>query len=524
MKPIPPRWSSPVTKDEMLAGDGAHCINYIHTYCRVTKDTIGGRAGSLLRLRPWQQKEFYRLLARDPKTGVRKHRTAIKGVARKNGKSAETSALGLYLADTGPHGGEVYVCAGDKEQARIVFEVIKKMIALDPYLSNAFIPYKDEIVLPTTDTVIKVLSSEAFTKEGLNPTAVLFDEVHVQPTDELWDVMSLAMGAREEPLMVGITTAGSKSDRHGNDSLCYRMYNYGKQVASGEIEDPTFYFTWWEPAKGDQADHRDESVWAEANPGLGDIVSIEDMRSLVKRTHEAEFRTKRTNVWTSNKASAIPFGKWDECTFDWSDYEMGPDVVTFQAGETTVESVDLFGCVLFLDGSWAGDSTGVVGCTRDGYVFKVCCYEKTAEDDDSWRVPVNAVKDDIRKAFAAGARMLLLDPHRWQQTASDLMDEGFPVIEWPTNSIPRIVPAWKDFYNDVLDGVLSHDGDPQMSRHVDNMVLKIDAQGARPIKEHRMSTRHIDLGICAIGAYANRDLELEEEGKKRAKLWVASSK
>lgn len=512
-----PRWSSPVDKADMAAGDGAAVIAFIQRHCRIDKDTIGGKRGELIRLRDWQQLQLYRLFARDAETEARKHRTGLFGVARKNGKSGLASGIALAEADMGPAGGEVYCCAGDRDQARIVFNTARQMVEMDPELSGRVKVYKHELIWPATETRFKVLSAEAYTKEGLNPTMVIFDEVHVQPTDELWDVMALAMGAREEPMLLGITTAGDPADRLGNDSLCYRLYAHGKKVAAGEVDDPSFYFAWWEPEPRDDGkpiDHADPDVWAESNPGLGDLVLEEDFASAVIRTHEAEFKTKRCNMWHTGKVAAIPSGRWETCA---ATRPATGELISFGSG-LDVPTDWLDGAVLFLDGSWSGDSTGVVGCTPDGFLFVVTHHEKTDIDGNDWRVPVTSVEHDLRAAMDNGARGLLLDPHRWQRTAAVLMDDGYPVLEWATNSLKRIVPAWKDFYAAVLDQDLSHDNNAAMNRHVANIVLKIDAHGARPVKTSRSSRRHIDLGICAIGAWSNRDIEFETQ-PTRAKLW-----
>lgn len=510
-----PRYASPVTKEEMRAGDGAACIRFIQTRCRVTKTSHGGRAGSLIRLRPFQQREIYRLLARDVETSLRKHRAGLEGVARKNGKSAKVSGIGLWLADESDPGGEIYICASDREQAGIIGNAIKAMVRMDPYLSRRFRIFKNEIVIPKTDTKIGILSAEAATKDGYNPSAVLFDEVHAQPDDELWDAMALGMGARIDPLMIGISTAGKRYDRHGKDTLCYRLYEYGKQIAKGEVDDPSFYFSWWEPKAGTKAKHLDPRVWAEANPGLGDLLSIDDLVSVSRRTDESSFRTKRCNMWVSTKLSAIPHGKWDARAVK---RPATGDTLELSGGRIKVPGGWVWDSVGFLDGSWSGDSTGIVNCTRDGFLFPTAHYERKPTDSADWRVPVNSVKQDVRDLFAAGMRVLLLDPFRWQQTAADLADEGYPIVEWPTSSLPRIVPAWKDYYAAILDGELSHNGNKAMARHHENMTLKVDSKGSRPVKEHPTSIKHIDLGICAIGAYASR--HLEPEVTKKRTPWV----
>jgi len=509
-----PRWSSPVTKAEMAAGDGADVIEFIQTHCRIDKDSVGGNRGELIRLRDWQQLQVYRLLARR-EDGRRKHRVALLGLPRKNGKSGLGSGLCLAEADQGPHGGEVYCCAGDREQARIVYGTARQMVEMDPELAARVKVYKNELIWPETETRFKVLSAEAYSKEGLNPTFVLFDEVHVQPNDELWDVMEQAMGARVEPIMLGITTAGDPTDSLGNDSLCNRLYQHGQKVATGEIDDPTFYFAWWEPSAGGRADWRDPEVWYESNPGLGDLISIEDFQAKVIRGPEAVVKTKRLNMWVAGRLTAVPDGRWESRQVD---RPKGDRFVEVGNG-TKIPADWLDDCALFLDGSWSGDSTGIVGCTRDGFEFVIAHHEKGENDGPDWRVPVNSVKADARTAMDHGARGLLLDPHGWMAVATDLQDEGYPVVEWPTNALARIVPAWKDWYAAILDGELTHDGNPALARHVANVVLKIDARGARPVKTTKTSRRHIDLAICAIGAYVNRDLDFGKQERPRAQLW-----
>ena len=544
----PPLLQSPVSVEEMIAGDGADRIDLIQRHCRITEDSVGGRRGELLRLRGWQQAQLYRIFARDPATGERLHRVGLLGIPRKNGKSAVVSGLGLAEGDAGPEGGEIYCCAGDTDQARVIFETCKEMVKMDPYLAGRVDIYRDRLEWPETGTQLKVVSSESKRKEGYNPTLILFDEVHVQPNDDLWDVMEQGMGARVEPLMIGITTAGDPVDRLGNDTLCYRLYNYGRKIANGELEDRSFFFSWWEPKAGDRADWQDPDVWDETNPGLGDIVSLKDFEAKMKRGPETTVRTKRLNQWVPGKLAAFPAGAWDGIEADpelvsiqrlAADLMVAEDLgdvaaaiarmtaegelLEFNAGSYKIEVPRswLVDSILFLDGSWSGDSTGVVGCTREGFLFTVVHHEKTELDGPDWRVPVLSVEEDLRRAMNAGARGVLYDPHRWQRTGAQLQSEGYRMEEWPTNSVGRIVPAWKDFYNAVIDqDGISHDGSRPLGRHIGNIVLKEDNYGARPVKQRKGSTRHIDLSICALGAWVHRGFDFEDDAPGRADPWV----
>jgi hypothetical protein len=94
--------------------------------------------------------------------------------------------------------------------------------------------------------------------------------------------MALASGARRDPLLLGITTAGVRTDSSGQDTLCCSLYQYGRRVATGEIDDPPFFLAWWEAAA--DADHRDPQTWRDANPAYGDLIDPEDFAAAALRT------------------------------------------------------------------------------------------------------------------------------------------------------------------------------------------------------------------------------------------------
>ena len=463
---------------------GKDAAEFIEGYCRVTKDSIGGRAGDLLSLRPWQRQLLDALLTED-RSGRLHYRHGLIGVARKNGKSSWSSALALYGLLFSGRGGEVYSCAGDKDQARIVFGSAKSMVEMDPELKGLIRVYRDALEVTATGSVYRVLSSEAFTKEGLNPSLVIFDEVHVQPDDELWNVMEMASGSRIEPLMLGVTTAGVRTNSRGEDSLCYRLYGHGKEVAQGLVDDPTFFFAWWEPVLGIQADHRDPKVWAEANPGLGDIVAEEDFESVLQRSPEPEFRAKRTNVFVSAAQSWLPYGAWAECL---SEGAVIPDHA---------------GIVLGFDGSYNNDSTALVAATIDKrpLVVPVKVWEKTENSPPDWTVPIEEVEEEIRAACKKyRVREIVCDPYRWARSMQILSREGLPVVEYPQTP-ERMVPATQRLYEAVMNGGVVHDGNQILARHMANATLKVDFRGSRLVKVSKGSSAKIDSAIATVMAF-----------------------
>lgn len=479
----PPQWLTPVPQSELDNGEGEVVADFAETFGIITKDSIAGKTGSPLILRDWQR-DLMRYVFAGDEDGYR-HRISLIGMPRKNGKSALGSVFGLYSLILGARGAEVYSVAAEKEQAKIVFNDAKRMVEASPELSAITKLYRDAIELPKAGSVYRVLSAEAYSKEGLNPSATIFDELHAQPNRELFDVMSLAMGARGRlATLIAITTAGVKTDTTGQDSIAYNLYQYGRKVATKEIDDPSFFMAWWEAAA--ESDHREPETWEAANPGFGDICSAEDFVSAVRRTPEPEFRTKRCNQWVSSAISWLPTGTWDSC-----------------AGDTTVEGKEY---VLGLDGSFSGDATIVTYATIEEVpqVGIVGAWEKDLQiHDDTWRVDVLEVEEAIRQFVKANPKVkeIACDPYRWTRTMQVLQDEGYPIVEFPSTNARRMVPACQKFYDAVVDGKMIHDGNPLLARHLDNAVVKIDNLGPRIVKENRASQRRIDAAVAAVLAF-----------------------
>jgi len=476
---------TPVDLADRKRGDGPLYSEFAEAVCRVTKDSVAAPAGELLHLRDWQKELLNHALARRA-DGRFKHRVALIGMARKNGKSALAASMGLSALTLGGNGSEIYSCAADRDQARIVFGTAKRMVELDPELSLMFTLYRDVIEYKDKGSVYRVLSAEAYTKEGLNPSPiVIFDEVHAQPNRELWDVMSLAGGARSDSLLLGITTAGVKTQANGQDSLAYSLYQYGQKLVKGELVDPSFFFAWWEP-KNPEADHRDKQLWIESNPGFADIVDAEDFESAVLRTPEAEFRTKRTNCFVSTATAWLPTGSWEALI----DTERTPE-----PGEEVI---------LAFDGAFSNDSTALIAWLLGGdkpHLMVVGIWERPDDAEQGWHVPVAEVEQTIIDTFRNSnfqTKEIVFDPARWQRTFMVLDEQGMPVVSYP-NSAERMVPATQKFYEAVVNQSFTHDGDERMARHITNCVTKQSSRGVMVAKAS--SKRKVDAAVAAIFGY-----------------------
>ena len=487
MNSWPPAILTPVPETAIALSDGKYAAEFAEAFGSIGKDGVAGRAGESLRLRDWQVKLLEHLFARDESDGLLAQ-TALIGMPRKNGKSALSSAaIGLYsFIAEGIEGGEVVAVAAEKEQARIVFNEAKRMVETSE-LSDLVTVFKDSLFIPSTNSVFKVVSAESFSKEGMNPSRVIMDELHAHKNRELFDVFSLAMGNRGKiGQLVAITTAGVKSDSSGKDSIAYTLYQYGKKVASGEIKDEAFFMAWWE-AQAD-ADHRDPKTWEAANPGFNDLVSASDFESAVRRTPEPEFRTKRLNQWVSSAEAWLPAGAWDSC---------------LGAFEPSIDDEIILG----FDGSYSGDASVIVGAVvpqedEPIKIFLVKAWEKDLTlNDPDWRVDTLEVEEtiiDFCQRFPR-VREIVCDPFRWQRSMSVLEDKGLPVVAFP-QSPSRMIKACAVFFDAVVEGRVEHDGDPVLARHLENTVTKLTPAGPHIKKENPNSPRKIDAAVAAIMA------------------------
>lgn len=479
----PPRW---LTHDVEEWSDRARlAVDFVDVFGIITKDSVSGRAGSKLVLRDWQKDIIRNIYATDVDGGFRR-KLALVGVPRKNGKSALASHLAVFDTVFGGGGTETYSVAATRDQARIVFGEAKRIIEANEDLRKIAKLYRDAIEIPGTGSVYRVLSAEAGAAEGLNASSIWFDELHAQPNRKMFDVMSLSMAARgARAHMVAITTAGVKTDSTGRDSVCYDLYQYGQKVTRGEVEDESFWMAWWESAE--ELDHKDPETWRIANPGFGDLNSVEDFESAVKRTPEAEFRTKRTNFWASSNVTWLPAGGWEKCE-----------------GDATLTDEDEI--ILGFDGSFSGDASAIVYATipKDDEPVRVGLVKAWEKDltihDDGWRVDIAEVEQTILDFCQRYPRVreVACDPFRWQRSMEVLQDKGVPIVEFPSTSARRMVPACAKFYDAVMESRIVHDGDGLLARHIGNAVTKIDNLGVRIVKDQRNSPRKIDAAVAAV--------------------------
>lgn len=445
------------------ATDGHLVAQFAEQWLSVTK---GVRAGQQLQFTPWQRWLLNGLLERRS-DGRLRFRRALIGLPRKQGKSLMGSALALYGLFAGEPGAEVYSAAGDRQQGRIVFGEAKAQILASPMLRQECKVYRDAIEVPRFGAVYRVLSSDGKLQQGLNPSLVIFDELHVQPNEDLWDALTLGSGARLDPLVIGITTAGFDLD-----TLCGRLYNYGKAVCAGDVTDDTFGFYWYEAVQ--DCDITDKRQWRRANPNLAQgLLDVEDMQVAMRQTSEMAFRRFRLNQWVRTQESWLPVGAWER-----------------SLGNVSLDAS--LPCWVGIDMALKHDSIAVVVAQPQpsGHIHVAA----RIWHPDLGAMDVSEVEQHLRTLRSTlNVQEFAYDPAFFQRSAEALYDDGLPMVEFPQSS-QRMIPACGTAYDLIVQGKVVHDGQPMFTDQVMSAAQRMTENGWRLSKGK--SRRKIDAAIA----------------------------
>ena len=242
----------------------------------------GEKALEPLQLELWQRSIIGHLFGWESKeSGLRRFREAFVFIPRKSGKTLIGAGLSLYFLFCQPErGAEIYCCASDRSQARLLFDVSKAMVLKDEDMRKRGEVLRSEIRYPEKDSVFRVISSEASSKHGYSSSLVVLDELHVIADPELVHVLETSTGARREPLIVSLTTAG-----FDKFSVCYEKHDYSRKVRDNVIQDKAFFPVIYEMPEG--SDWQSPGVWEKVNPNLRKSISLEYLQREAERAKES---------------------------------------------------------------------------------------------------------------------------------------------------------------------------------------------------------------------------------------------
>ncbi|WP_025692637.1 terminase large subunit [Paenibacillus zanthoxyli] len=471
--------------------------------------------GQPFMLLDWQYDVLWDVYGTVRPDGYRQYRFAYLEVPKKNGKTSMIGGIGLYhLVCDGP-GGQIYCCAADRGQAELVYKAACGMIEQEPEFEGVLkvLDSRKEIKNLLTGTTMRVLSAEAYTKHGINPTVVIFDELHAQPNRNLWDVMTFGAGAaRKEPIWWVITTAGDDPDRN---SIGWEQHEYARKVLEGELNDPHWYVKIY--GAPDDADIFDEATWHAANPSLGHTISLESVRqeALAARNSEAAerlFRWLRLNQWVSLKRIGWqPLTLWDQTTGKWDLSELVGK--RCYPGLDLSSTTDITGvCYLFppqeglsdwraIFDAWIPEDNMRERVQRDGVP-----YDRWVNQKYLYATPGNTVDYEFVEARLLAANKqyqvpsLGTDPWNSRMLTQRLMRAGMEVVEIPQN-MKHMSPAMKTIEQLMKTGKLTHEANPLARWCWGNVVVAVDGnENIKPMKNK--SKDRIDVTVAMINAMA----------------------
>lgn len=477
------------------------------------------KRGETLRLEPWQRFIVGSVYGWKRADGTRRFRVIWLEMGRKNGKSTLLYPAGLYaLALDGEEGAEVYSVATKRDQARLVFDLAKRAVTRVPDLAELVQVYAFTLVCEDSFGKFEAVSSDADTLDGLNPSAALCDEIHKWPGRDLWDVIETGMGARDQPLLWAITTAGEE----GEEDVYGQEHDHTVNVLEGVVQDDARfgYIACIDP----NDDFTDPAVIVKANPNLGVSVFADEIGAQVekaKRMPAAANAVKRLRfgVRAQDGEAWIPLQMWDAGRCD----------------ALTWEALAGFPCWAALDLANTSDFAALALCFPLGADLKppadpdrpaVWAYKwrlwipaethnpigmKLREIAEPWINcgwvvategnsidPARIEADVIADASRFNVLGLCYDPFNAATVATRLQFEGIEIHQFPQRMTHFSEPT-KLFGEDLANKTFRHDGNPAVRWMARNCVLVGDGAGHRMPSRKRSSAK-IDGIVAAVMA------------------------
>lgn len=483
--------------------DGPRFAGYCAKNVRHTKGRWGGQP---FILEDWQRAFWWEALEYNRDTGRRIYNQVGLGLPRKNGKSLQASAIGVYMLDSqgeGENEPEVYVGAAARNQAGIVMAQSISVVRRSPLLLDRLKPYRTYIECPHDGGVMRSLSSDGALQHGLNPSCNIVDELHAHKNRELWTALTTGTGAREDPFTLWITAAGV-----AGEGLLADLYD-SMFTGSGELEQVNDYLTiyrdrvngvltYWYGAPRD-ADIEDPAVWRGCNPAswLQNCKSLgKQFATLKSQGALLEWRRYHLNQFLSVEDTWLRPGAWTDCKGDLPlnvalpvgvGIDRSPDgksaaiVVAQRQGDRVVVRAWVFG---------PESATDIVSAEA----LRQTCRELRAT------YPLPMTQDEKTKRRIPGPAFGF-DRYAFGESAETLESDGMNMVEVPMSAAVMGPPSTTTFEL-ITTGRLVHDEDPILAEHVANTLAKLTDRGMVVTRSKHGSTRPNVAAVAMVRAIA----------------------
>ena len=436
---------------------------------------------------------------------VRRFRESFISVARKQGKTTLAAGIALWLLDFDHEpGAQVFAAACKRDQAKQCWQAAERMVALTPMLSRriAHLSSSSRLVVRDTASYFAPLGRDSDSEHGLNPHGAIIDELHVHPTRDMVDALTTAIGARSQPLIWYITTAGVEGE-----SIYTETDDRARRVVQGIAPDDRLFVYLATLDDGDE--WTDPAVYIKGNPSLGVTIQVEDLiaerdKAMTTPGLQNVFKRLRLNIRTSQETAWLDVNQWDACAVDTLERE-GLKVLGVDLGGNADLSA---AAVLTMDDEggldialrfWMPRERVSYMEQRDGvpYAAWIQAGWITPTDGD-WRDDAAILHDLYELCGERGIHEVMFDPHGFGYIGSQLGGMGLTVARVP-QTFGELGPATAHFENQLSRGQVAHLGNPVMRWMVTNVSVDQSREGARKPSRYGaiVYKKHID-GLSAV--------------------------
>ena len=483
--------------------------NTLTTFTGVMKHYSSGAAGKPFILEPWEDFiicNIFCLYRVD--TRRRKYKTAHISVSRKNGKTTLAAALGLFsLIADGEPASSVIMAANSREQAHIDFDAASAFARqLDPRKKSLKV-LRNEIVFQKNNASLKVISADASTGDGLNPSMVILDELHEAVDSKLFDVLRSGQGFREQPLMLSITTAGFRIG-----GFCNQYEDYCKEILMGQKVDETLFALLYTLDDGD--DWTDESNFIKSNPNLGVTVKRDWLSEQVNQaknspTLEVGVKTKNLNVWCSSSTTWIPeqYIRRSLMDVDLTEFKNKNNYLVYLGFDLAAISDLTAVSIMFVDPeteeyffkTWYYLPKSALDGKYNSELYKMWSSKGFLTLTDSETTDYNYIQNQIVYLYETfDVQGVFFDSWNAQMLVNNLTNLGLPMTAY-SQSIGNFNKPTKEMERLVLSDKVRFDNNPITRFCFDSVELKVDLNGnSKPVGDHQ--SRKIDGVISMLNA------------------------
>lgn len=495
-------------------------LDFFRLYCTHVE---GELAGKPLIPEPWQRRALRDAFGwKNKSDGSRKYRLIWNAVPRKNGKTTLAGGVGLYLtfADREP-GAKVFSAATEKDQAALVYDTAVAMVKASPDLSDRCEIFKRSLYVRKTHAVWRVLSGHP-KKSGLNPSGVIFDEVHEQADRKLWDILRTAMGARKQPMTWAATTAG-----FDEQSICFELHELARRVRDGVIDVPTLLPVIYEADEKD--DWTSEATHRKANPNYGvsvkaDFMVAECETAMKTPAYQNSFKRFHLNIWTRQNELWMPRDRWDACR---SPFPRGPLAGQICFGGLDLSSTEDLAAwvkvfpVLDADSGlfhffihprfWLPKANIRKKQDLDGVPYQLWAQQGFLELTEGDYVDYDFIRRGIvRDGELYEVKEIAVDRWNAAQIITQLTGDGFTMVPFGQGFASMAGPT-KQLMDTVLKRTLHHGGNPILDWQASNVAVQTDAAGNwKPNKA--ASKKRIDGMVALVMALGRASVNLDSGG------------